>query len=530
MSSIQESKLIKDQGEEVLFEAVLNALAKALKAMNFYPQDHPLREESIISAMAQLKPLLKEKELILLWGRDACTVADRAALRSNSATAKSLGREMLIRKLQRLIILPELSIRDLKAFLNIFTADPAEVLSKGGIEKAMMSAGICTLGANEVDLAILRNIQGEIAEEDNENPSSPEEDDSSSSQSSSVQAFQMDDPLGLKALLEKLKNEKDEAGYRQILRGVIDVSDKLIKKGSFEPLLEALPILLELYYSDERGVSEKEYTKYALEQIADGGMMTSLLDQIETRNADTDLILDGLCKTIGKALAYPLIQRLCIAESLHTRKIIANYLTKTGEAGIPAIVSMLKDERWYVVRNMVTILGEIASRDALKPLQGAIGHSEAKVRKEIIKALIKISPQEAESSVISFLKDSDREVVRQAIHSLGTMRSRLAVLPLLEIISDTDIFLKDLELKKQAVSAIGRIGDRQATATLMDILAVRGWLAPRSWLELKIAVANALGLIGDESALPLLKHLAKANTLLGKACAEAADNLERVAK
>jgi len=191
---------------------------------------------------------------------------------------------------------------------------------------------------------------------------------------------------------------------------------------------------------------------------------------------------------------------------------------------------MLKDERWYVVRNMVTILGEIASPDSLRALQQTATHPEAKVRKEVVKSLVKIAPQACENTLVSMLADSDREVVRQVIFSLGVLRSKAAIRPLLDIVTAADAFLKELELKKLAVSALGRIGDRQATEPLLNILATIGWLAPLRWMELKTAVAVALGQLGDESALPYLKKLAKRDSSLGEACSDAADNLERVVK
>jgi HEAT repeat protein len=159
-----------------------------------------------------------------------------------------------------------------------------------------------------------------------------------------------------------------------------------------------------------------------------------------------------------------------------------------------------------------------------------VQHPEAKIRKEIVKSLAKIAPQSGENTLISMLDDLDRDVVRQVIFSLGVLRSKAAVQPLLDIVTVSDAFLKKLELKKLAVAALGRIGDHRSTATLVDVLTTRGWLAPRRWLELKSATAAALGQLGDEGALPLLKRLANGDSLFAEACSEAADNLERVVK
>jgi len=90
----------------------------------------------------------------------------------------------------------------------------------------------------------------------------------------------------------------------------------------------------------------------------------------------------------------------------------------------PAILPMLKDERWYVVRNMVTILGEIGSAEAVNALQTTARHPEPKVRKEVIKAFMKINTHAAENTLISLMDDDDEDVVKQAIYSWGPTAPR----------------------------------------------------------------------------------------------------------
>ena len=535
----QEISLSEDKNSEALLETALNALAKALKAINFYPAEHPLRDESVSSALLSLIALTEKKELILLWSRDSCALAERAPAKSTSATAKTLAREMLMRKLQRLIILPELSLQDLQAFLVVVTTEPEDVFAKGGIETVMRKAGITTIFANEVDLSLLRGLANEgsdFAEEplvaaggDEQADDEPPEEEPLEEETENPADLQFS-LLGIDILLGMLKAETRETPFLQLAREVMESAEELKRQEAFAALLPVIGALLEIHNTEGRAASQKEFIRYSLEQIASGSMTVYLLDRIEERAAENEVMFDSLCGVIGQSFAYPLIQRLCVAESLHTRKAIARALTRSGEGAIAALVPMLKDERWYVVRNMVTILGEIAFPDSLRALQQTALHPEAKVRKEVVKSLVKIAPQAGENTLVSMLADSDREVVRQVIFSLGVLRSRAAVRPLLNIVTAADAFLKELELKKLAVSALGRIGDRQATGPLLDILETIGWLAPLRWAELKTAVAVALGQLGDESALPLLKKLAKRDSPLGDACSDAADNLERVVK
>lgn len=511
-------------------------MAKALKAINFYPPEHPLRDDSVSAALLALKPLLAEKELVLIWSRDSCSLAESTSVKSSSLTTKALAREMLKRKLQRLIIIPDVSMKDLRVFLEIFTSEPENVFAAGGIEAVMLKAGITTIFANEIDLSLLRGLANEgneyaaarlVAAGENEDSLVEEAPPEDEVENPLDIQFSM---LGIDIILGMLKAETRENPFLQLAREVMDSAEELKRQGAFDALLPVFGALLEIYNTGNRTTSQKEFIRYALEQIAGGSMTVYLLDKIEERAEENEIVLDGLCAAIGKSFAYPLIQRLCVVESLHTRKAIALALTRSGEDALPALVSMLKDERWYVVRNMVTILGGISSSDSLKALQQAATHPETKVRKEVAKSLAKIASRDGENALVNMLADIDKEVVRQVIFSLGVLRSKSGVKPLLDILMASDAFLKELEIKKLAVAALGRIGDKQATEPLLNILATIGWLAPLRWMELKTAVAVALGQLGDESALPYLKKLAKKDSSLGEACGDAADNLERVVK
>ncbi|TFH51689.1 MAG: HEAT repeat domain-containing protein [Methanothrix sp.] len=400
----------------------------------------------------------------------------------------------------------------------------------------MLKAGITKIFANEIDLTLARGLVNDGNEFDPTQPVAPGGDEEppveeappeEEAESPLDLQFSM---LGIDIILGMLKAETRENPFLQLAREVMESAEELKRQVAVDALLPVLGALLEIYNTESRVDSQKEFIRYSLEQITSGSMTAYLLDKIEERAVENEVVLDGLCAAIGKSFAYPLIQRLCVVELLHARKAIALALTRSGEVALPALASMLKDERWYVVRNMVTILVGIASPDSLKALQQAATHPETKVRKEVAKSLVKLPSRDGENVLVYLLADIDKEVVRQVIFSLGVLRSRVAVRPLLDILMASDAFLKELEIKKLTVAALGRIGDKQATEPLLNILDTIGWLAPLRWMELKTAVAVALGQLGDESALPHLKKLAKRDSTLGEACSDAADNLEQVIK
>jgi len=127
---------------------------------------------------------------------------------------------MLTRKLQRLTILPDVTEKDLLAFLTLISTEAATIHASGGIEKEMIRAGICTIGANEVDLSSLRGLHEEQAQLETEGPDEslpgedveePEEEEETE-ESQDIQ-FSI---LGLDILLGMLKAERNEHQFLQL--------------------------------------------------------------------------------------------------------------------------------------------------------------------------------------------------------------------------------------------------------------------------------------------------------------------------
>ncbi len=62
---------------------------------------------------------------------------------------------------------------------------------------------------------------------------------------------------------------------------------------------------------------------------------------------------------------------------------------------MPAILEKLTDPRWYFVRNLCFILGEIGFRGAAPGLVRVLQHTDSRVRKEAVLALGKLKAPEA---------------------------------------------------------------------------------------------------------------------------------------
>jgi HEAT repeat protein len=498
--------------------AALADLYKALKNLGFYPVRHPLRTKSLRLAHASLTSILQGQELTLNVTRKGFALAEGEGEADVSPMSLALAKELFLRRAQRLTFLGDLSLEDLSAFLVLLTGEPQRFAASGALEKEMAARRITTIWVNEIDL---ENIWAKREALEEAAPPPPVEE----APLPSIEAVDR----SIEELIEAMTEEADDHRYLQLARLVTSQAEQLKEKREFSRLIAPMEVLMEHADSSARSVTQREYAAFSFDQLGSGAMTEFLLRKLENPDDKTPDGIHGIVTRMGAKIVYPIITRLCAADGLSTRKILASVLVAIGHPAISPIVSMLRDNRWYVVRNMVAILGEIGSTESIGHLKGLLFHSDQRVRKETIRALVKIGGREAESLIVSLLPDKDISIARQAILSLGIMKSQAAVQPLIAIISERDMFLSALQVKKEAVQALGRIGDKRAVPHLAGLLSSWHWLAWNRWMELKTAVATALGQLGDESALPVLKDWSEGSGHLARACNEAIDTIERLA-
>ena len=506
-----------------LLGTALTDLHKALKALSFYPEGHPLRKENLGNAHTSLMRLLAGQELTLHISRKGFVNNAGDVLPDISPMAQAIARELFIRRIQHLTFLADLTETDLQAFLLLLTLDHQQIHDSGGMEKLMSQRGITTIWPNEIDLSVIWQKRQEMEEADKEDDIEPEEEELAPPEAGEEREYSLNE------LLSMMKDETDDNRYLMLARTLLGKAENCKVNGDMDPLLPVMQGLLEQIDDGARSTIQREYAVFSLEQVAAGPTTDFLLQHLEQRNPSNCEMIYRIMRQLGTKVVYVLVQRLCIANDLLDRKALATAIVRIGPAAIPPLVAALRDERWYVVRNMVTILGEICGQECVGELQNAVIHADPRVRKETIRALLNIGGKEAESTIIGMLDDRDITIVKQAILSLGIMKSQLALQPLIGIVSKRDLFLKSLSLKKEAIQALGRIGDRRVTSHLTGLLQSWHWFAWRRWQELKTAAATALGQIGDESAIPALKSRISASGGLGRACSEALDNSERLA-
>jgi hypothetical protein len=220
-------------------------------------------------------------------------------------------------------------------------------------------------------------------------------------------------------------------------------------------------------------------------------------------------LLDEMLLAVGVAAADPLLDGLAEAESSATRRAIIHRIIKLGPGVEPAILRRLDDERWYVVRNLLGLLGEFPTLPPGFDPGQFLQHPDGRVRREAMRLLLRDDDQR-ERAIIAGLRDSDDHVTRLAL-TAARVKCPEAAIPLLVTRATSG---SNTDQRVTAIRVLGDSGHATALGTLLQMTDVkRGFL--RSKLPPKtaeyLAALTALRLYaGDPRADANLQLAARA--------------------
>ena len=516
---------------QALLEALGN-VSRALRAWQFYPTGHPSRKMSIIQAHLSLQRALDGNDISLKCGRTGFSLPNGEALPDSARAAAFLSFELFARRVQTITFLGDLFQEDLLDFIRIVSLAPDDIQQAGGLEKVMQEHGIRTIWVNELDLTVILGKRYEIEsrgvvpvgldEIEGDGPDLP------AAQESPLPPEHTDPEQALHALVTRLKTTVDEDVYPMLARETVARCETLITRREPAPVLPLAELFARHSLEPGAGKSIAAAARLGLEKLA--GKDEFLAFVMESLGTEDGISPRGALAVLaagGQMAVRRAVDTLAATENPGIRKKLTLLLARLGESAVAHILPILDDSRWHIVRNMIAILGDIGSREAVPELERCLWHSDSRVAKEAIRSLAKIGGEQAEAAVVAVLAGTDPALWPQAISSLGGMKSAKGLEVLLQIVCDDDRFLQNLALKCDCLTAIAMIGDQQATPTLIRLLESRHLISGNRWDLFKIAIAACLARLDDSRALPALRKKARGTGDLARACAEALGAIER---
>ena len=126
-----------------------------------------------------------------------------------------------------------------------------------------------------------------------------------------------------------------------------------------------------------------------------------------------------------------LVYHLGDAGSISGRRRISSLLVDLGQQSLPAIVDFLGDDRWFLVRNLVMILGKIGDRSVISHLTSLLSHDHFRVQREIVSSLSMIGGDEVVPPIRRILLNRSKKIepslqtaAAMALKRLGSQKSQ----------------------------------------------------------------------------------------------------------
>ena len=316
------------------------------------------------------------------------------------------------------------------------------------------------------------------------------------------------------AVVDAVEPASITAAYAAVAAGVAAVGARLAPHAAAAHIVQTLTALVRL----DRAPATVHATVHATG-------FASLLD------AQLEPVLDAVVAGAGPDAwdvvrrapdrAVPLLlQRLSTAESMEQRRRCFHAILETG-AGVDAFFEALGDARWYVVRNVALLLGELRDPAAVRPLARALQRSsDTRVRDAAAQALDRIDTAAAVHALLGALRDASPTVRRIAARALPRTAGHRVPLSV-AFVTDRLRGETDAEVAEALVSVLPELAWVDASAALV-MLACEPDGAPIA-RTIATAAWRALRALSPDTLLPTLRGLARgADARVGGAAARVA--------
>jgi HEAT repeat protein len=322
-------------------------------------------------------------------------------------------------------------------------------------------------------------------------------------------------------LFEILVLEKEQESYQDVVNTLIKVLDSFLALSEFvraTDLLRRAYILLKTYDLQDWQVEKIGEILLKAGEEARVARIGKFLEREEVRLDEVNAYLSLLQKNS----IQPLVKLLGELKNSKARRVFCDALSEIGKNAIELFIPFMDDRRWFLVRNIVYILGRIGKEESLPYIQKAFNHEENRVRREAIQALGLIGGQKTVGLLVKALTDEDVRIRCMAAINLGKAGKKTGLIPLVEIVQSKDFYKREPVEIKAFFNGIGMAGSDEVVPVLQDLLERKSWFSRGKTDEIRIGAAHALAMIGTPDAKAILEEGENSkDETLRDACTEA---------
>jgi HEAT repeat protein len=278
-------------------------------------------------------------------------------------------------------------------------------------------------------------------------------------------------------LLALLQHEKSPGNHAELVQRFIPCIDQSLERHDYERVSDMIG---ELKAERERksnifSALQLKPLDEAIEKYVGEKGIRSVLKAFKTmkRESKEFKTVTQYFSTLGLSAVTSLLHSLEDEKSRHVRLLTCQVLAEIGDIGIDAVAERLDHLQWYVVRNAVSILGQIGTADCVSHLQKALSHPEPRVQREALKSLASIKTEQAVELICECVNECDVEICKAALGWVAVIRSPQALPSLERLLANGFLWEADDEFVRLAIQALGAIPADEAIPLLEKLRKTR---------------------------------------------------------
>jgi len=272
-----------------------------------------------------------------------------------------------------------------------------------------------------------------------------------------------------RAMLEILSPERDNILSPEEYVTFVDIMKEqalqLIDTCQYKEVLKIIDVLESSIAKDDCPDEASAHMEYFYSKDFIVNLIDSFSVMGKEQREDVFLLTDHY----GEQMIPYLMDSLIDEESPTARRFMLSLLTGFGEKVIPETLERLKDDRWFVKRNMLFILIDCGNKEELKKARPYCSHDNPKVSFEAIKCLLKVRDNYGINAIRKYMQDESKDLVQRAIMLSGAYKVKDVVPELIQMLKKKALSGIDIEDKIPVVKALGQIKDPRAVEALKDM-------------------------------------------------------------
>ncbi len=271
-----------------------------------------------------------------------------------------------------------------------------------------------------------------------------------------------------------------------------------IARGAWLEAREAMVLLDELEPPDWT-------TTMVAQELMQPISVSSAVERLDAQEPEEVAEFVAFARTLGEPAVELLNLVLAESQQRRNRRAIAEAIADMCRAHPERLAPFLTDRRWYVVRNIVHILGWIGGESIVGLLQVALRHPEPRVRQETVAALGQVDVKLARPLLLKALEGADTRMFCAVLHQLSGERHAPTARLLLGYLLDPVFEERPLEEKRAIYSALGVTGGDELLPELEAELLKGNWFS-RGTETHRQSLARVIARIGTPQARRVLER------------------------